>query len=246
MPGDDAEVLSRLRARDERAFAEIVREWSPVLLRVAGSFVSTHTSAEECVQEAWLVVIRGLDGFEGLAAAPWAVGTSSTSPPRPARRPVVVMTTLEEDSGPTTDLGRFRAPGELWAGGWTEPEAPREWEPSPLPGQRATAHRWRRSLGPPPDCPRPALGRPPRSAQRGSRRHTPAIAIALSRARNLGTMPYQRRVSAGHLLRGLGLTRTGRLSGRATQRGHFRFSVRVADSSQPTMHAKRRLTLIVR
>src|SRR3954454_11698716 len=73
--GDDAELLGRLPASDERAVGEIVREWSPLLLRVAGSFVSTHASAEECVQEAWLGVIRGLDRFEGRSRLrTWVVG----------------------------------------------------------------------------------------------------------------------------------------------------------------------------
>src|SRR3954471_15169425 len=75
MADDDTELLQRLRAGDERAFGAIVREWSPLLLRVAGSFVSTHASAEECVQEAWLAVIRGLDGFEGRSRLrTWVVG----------------------------------------------------------------------------------------------------------------------------------------------------------------------------
>ncbi|MDA0161713.1 hypothetical protein OM076_15655 [Solirubrobacter ginsenosidimutans] len=75
MADDDAELLRRLRAGDERAFGEIVREWSPLMLRVADTFVTTYASAEECVQEAWLAVIRGLDGFEGRSRLrTWVVG----------------------------------------------------------------------------------------------------------------------------------------------------------------------------
>ena len=37
------------------------------MLRVARLYVRTHASAEEVVQEAWLGVVRGLDGFEGRA-----------------------------------------------------------------------------------------------------------------------------------------------------------------------------------
>src|SRR3954466_1314436 len=130
MADDDADLLQQLRAGDERAFGEIVREWSPVLLRVAGSFVSTHASAEECVQEAWLVVIRGLDGFEGRSRLrTWVVGIVVNIARRRAQRDGRLWSTLEEDSGPTVDPGRFRAPGEPWAGGWTEQGAPREWEP---------------------------------------------------------------------------------------------------------------------
>src|SRR3954452_2482829 len=108
MAGGDAELLARLRAGDERAFGEIVRAWSPLLLRVAGSFVTTHASAEECVQEAWLVVIRGLDGFEGRSRLrTWVVGIVVNIARRRAERDgrLWSSTALEEDSGPTVDPG---------------------------------------------------------------------------------------------------------------------------------------------
>ncbi|WP_405064657.1 hypothetical protein OG474_37890 [Kribbella sp. NBC_01505] len=38
------------------------------MLRVARSFVSTEESAAEVVQETWLAVIEGIDGFEGRSA----------------------------------------------------------------------------------------------------------------------------------------------------------------------------------
>jgi RNA polymerase sigma-70 factor (ECF subfamily) len=132
MAGDDAELLHRLRAGEERAFGEIVREWSPLLLRVAGSFVTTHASAEECVQEAWLAVIRGLDGFEGRSRLrTWVVGIVVNIARRRAERDgrVVPWTVAEDESGPTVDPRRFRPSGEQWAGGWTEQGAPREWDP---------------------------------------------------------------------------------------------------------------------
>ena len=56
---------SRLRARDEQAFAELVREWSPSMLRLARTYVTDRAAAEEVVQEAWLGVLQGIDRFEG-------------------------------------------------------------------------------------------------------------------------------------------------------------------------------------
>jgi RNA polymerase sigma-70 factor (ECF subfamily) len=132
MAGDDTELLGRLRAGDERAFGEIVRDWSPLLLRVAGSFVTTHASAEECVQEAWLAVIRGLDGFEGRSRLrTWVVGIVVNIARRRAQRDgrTVPWAAAESESGPTVDPRRFRPSGEQWAGGWTEQGAPTEWEP---------------------------------------------------------------------------------------------------------------------
>ena len=133
MAGDD-ELLLRLRAGDERAFGEIVREWSPLLLRVAGSFVATHASAEECVQEAWLVVIRGLDGFEGRSRLrTWVVGIVVNIARRRAERDGRTMLwAVEDETGPTVDPRRFRPEGAQWAGGWTEQGAPREWEPDAM------------------------------------------------------------------------------------------------------------------
>jgi RNA polymerase sigma-70 factor (ECF subfamily) len=129
---DDAALLRRLRDGDQGAFSQVVREWSPVMLRVAATFVSTHASAEECVQEAWLGVIRGLDRFEGRSRLrTWAVGIVVNIARRRAIRDgrVVPLTTFEDDSPATVDPRRFRSAGEPWAGGWTEQGAPREWEP---------------------------------------------------------------------------------------------------------------------
>src|SRR3954451_2006955 len=107
MAGEDAELLERLRAGDERAFGEIVREWSPLLLRVAGSFVTTHASAEECVQEAWLAVIRGLDGFEGRSRLrTWVVGIVVNIARRRAQRDGRIVSWVveaEDECGPTVD-----------------------------------------------------------------------------------------------------------------------------------------------
>src|SRR4051794_17332324 len=60
---DQADLVGRLRAGDQEAFAELVDAWSPVLLRVALLYVSTRASAEEVVQDTWLAVIGRLDRF---------------------------------------------------------------------------------------------------------------------------------------------------------------------------------------
>ena len=64
---EDADLVARLRAGDQAAFATVVRGWSPAMLRVARAHVRTDATAEEIVQEAWLGVVRGLPGFEGRA-----------------------------------------------------------------------------------------------------------------------------------------------------------------------------------
>lgn len=62
---DDEDLLLRLRSGDADAFAGIVDRWSRSMLRLARSFVSTDSSAQEIVQETWLAVFCGLDRFEG-------------------------------------------------------------------------------------------------------------------------------------------------------------------------------------
>jgi RNA polymerase sigma-70 factor, ECF subfamily len=58
------ELLEALRAGDEAVFARLVDELSPGLLRLARVYVSTDSAAEEVVQETWIGVLKGLDGFE--------------------------------------------------------------------------------------------------------------------------------------------------------------------------------------
>jgi RNA polymerase sigma-70 factor, ECF subfamily len=129
--GDDAELVLRLRGGDADAFGTIVRAWSPAMLRVARAFVSSEATAEECVQEAWLAILRGLDGFEGRSRLrTWALRiVAHISQRRGARDGRVVPFAMEEDEGPTVDPRRFRPSGEQWAGGWTERGAPVDWDP---------------------------------------------------------------------------------------------------------------------
>jgi hypothetical protein len=64
----DAVLVARLRDRDEAAFGIVLDAWSDGLLRLARSFVSTHDSAAEVVQETWLAVIQGIERFEGRSS----------------------------------------------------------------------------------------------------------------------------------------------------------------------------------
>src|SRR6266849_837889 len=64
----DADLLGRLRAGDERAFVVLVRRHQDAMLRLACSFVPSDAVAQEVVQDTWLGVLRGLDGFEGRSS----------------------------------------------------------------------------------------------------------------------------------------------------------------------------------
>jgi RNA polymerase sigma-70 factor, ECF subfamily len=64
----EEQLLEALRAGDEEAFATLVREYHPSLVRVARMYVSTQAAAEEVAQETWLAVLNGLDRFEGRSS----------------------------------------------------------------------------------------------------------------------------------------------------------------------------------
>ena len=122
MAGDESELLASLRAGDEAAFADVVNEWSRPMLLLARGFVSTEASAEEVVQDTWLAVIRGLDGFEGRSALrTWVyrilVNIAKTRGVR-EHRSIPWSSLGDEDSGPTVDPDLFRGPDDPYTGGW--------------------------------------------------------------------------------------------------------------------------------
>jgi RNA polymerase sigma-70 factor (ECF subfamily) len=130
----EGELVARLRAGDADAFAQVVNAWSPALLRVARSHVSTAASAEEVVQDTWLAVVRGLDGFQGRSSLrTWVfrilVNTAKTRGVRESR--AVPWSALDEDAGPTVDPARFRGDDDRWPRHWTVQGTPQPWEPAP-------------------------------------------------------------------------------------------------------------------
>jgi RNA polymerase sigma-70 factor (ECF subfamily) len=65
---DERDLVVRLQAGDEGAFAELVLAYQTRLLRLAESVVSSRSVAEEVVQDTWLAVVRGVDRFEGRSS----------------------------------------------------------------------------------------------------------------------------------------------------------------------------------
>jgi RNA polymerase sigma-70 factor (ECF subfamily) len=110
---EDAELVERLRAGDEVAFAHVVREHQPALLRLAEVTVGSRAVAEEVCQDTWLAVVRGVDRFEGRASLKtWLFRIMLNRARSSAGR--------EQRAGrPDGDIERFDASG-AWA---TPPEA---------------------------------------------------------------------------------------------------------------------------
>jgi RNA polymerase sigma-70 factor (ECF subfamily) len=130
LPPDD-ELVVALRAGDSAAFAKVLDAWSSSMLRLARSFVSTHASAEEVVQDTWLAVVKGLGAFEGRAAfKTWVyrilVNTAKKRGAQEKRSvPWTSLLPGDEDHGPTVDPSRFQGPGGAYPGHWRE--APEPW-----------------------------------------------------------------------------------------------------------------------
>ncbi|MGD9528971.1 RNA polymerase sigma factor [Pseudonocardia sp.] len=125
----DADLVVRLQDGDEAAFVTVVRAWSPAMLRVARGHVRTHASAEEVVQEAWLAVVRGLNGFQGRASLRGWVLTIVANIARRRGRAEARIMTLEHELA--VDPSRFRGEDDPWPGHWRDEAAPIEWGPEP-------------------------------------------------------------------------------------------------------------------
>jgi len=132
----EQELVKRLRCGDDRAFTEIVDAWSPVMLRVARSHVSTDASAEEVVQDAWMAVVKGLGRFEGRSSVrTWAfrilTNLAKTRGVREAR--TVPLSSLDPGApaGPSVKPDRFRTADDQWPGHWTPVGSPGRWHATP-------------------------------------------------------------------------------------------------------------------
>lgn len=65
---DEATLVDAIKRRDEVAFAQLVRRYQGPLLRLALVYARSHAVAEEIVQDTWLAVLQGIEGFEGRSS----------------------------------------------------------------------------------------------------------------------------------------------------------------------------------
>ena len=113
---DGGQLLAALRAGDEAAFMALVEAWGPAMLRLARAHVATEAVAEEVVQEAWVGILRGIDGFEGRSSLKtWAFrivsNTAKTRGVRESRSvPFSSADPRDGDDGPAVDPDRFLGP----------------------------------------------------------------------------------------------------------------------------------------
>ena len=132
----DAAIVDALRRGDARAFEELVDGLSPALRRVALMYAKSAAVAEEVVQDTWVGVLRGLEGFEGRSSLrTWIfrilVNIARTRGERENRSlPFSAFSDAGADAEPAVSPDRFRPPSDPdWPGHWAS--VPLRWDEMP-------------------------------------------------------------------------------------------------------------------
>ena len=114
----DSELVSRVRAGDEGAFAELAGKYQGAMLSIARGYVPSGAVAEEVVQDAWIGVLRGIGRFERRSSfRTWLfriLVNRAISAGARERRSVPV-----DDMEPVVDASRFDSGGT-----WQAPPVP--------------------------------------------------------------------------------------------------------------------------
>jgi len=114
----DSELLGRLRAGDEAAFATLVSRYQQPMLRLARTMVPNAAVAEETVQDTWMGVVKGIDRFEERSAfKTWlfrilANRARSAASREPVHSPLGALATVAAER--FTDHGQWSAPPDPW------------------------------------------------------------------------------------------------------------------------------------
>lgn len=122
---EDGSLVAGFRGGDEVAFTTLVDKYSPLLLRIACFHVDSRDIAEEVVQDAWVSVLRSIDGFEGRSSfKTWlCVIVTNAARKRAAReRRSVPFSSLQTAAAgePDSDAARFfGADHPRWADCWS-------------------------------------------------------------------------------------------------------------------------------
>jgi RNA polymerase sigma-70 factor (ECF subfamily) len=127
----DEPHLAALRGGSEAEFQRLVSTTQPLMMRLAMIYCPDRAVAEEAVQETWIAVIRGLDGFRGQSKLrTWicriVINVARRQADRESRSSPFSALDLQPDGdqSPSVDPDRFIQSGP-WAGHWLSP--PNDW-----------------------------------------------------------------------------------------------------------------------
>jgi RNA polymerase sigma-70 factor, ECF subfamily len=122
---EDGRLIAALCRGDADAFATLVDRHSRAMIRVAMAYVPTRAAAEDAVQETWIAVMRGIDGFEGRSSLKtWIFRILTNVAMRSGARerrsmPFSALAEAEDSSEPSVDPARFLpADHQLFPGHW--------------------------------------------------------------------------------------------------------------------------------
>ncbi len=147
---EDLRLVQALLAGEEQAFMMLVDRYGPAMVRLAMMYVPTRAVAEDVVQDAWIGVLKGLEGFQGRSSLrTWIfrilVNTAKTRGQKEKRAiPFSSLWSPDPESEPAVDPDRFRPAGDRWAGGWLEGQ-PASWES--VPEDRLLSHETLERIG---------------------------------------------------------------------------------------------------
>ncbi|MDQ3729881.1 MAG: RNA polymerase sigma factor [Actinomycetota bacterium] len=127
-------MVEALRKGDRQAYASLVDEMTPPLLRLAMAHVPSRAVAEEVVQDTWVGVLNGVDRFEGRSALrTWIfqilLNIARTRGKREKRTLPFSSLRRRAEEGrdePSVDPDRFQGRRDDQPGAWASP--PAEWQ----------------------------------------------------------------------------------------------------------------------
>jgi RNA polymerase sigma-70 factor (ECF subfamily) len=133
-PYDEGRLLEGLRSGDESAFVALLDQHGPSLRRLARTYAS-ESVADDVVQETWIAVFRGLDGYEGRASLrTWMIriliNIARSRAEREGRQvPFSAFAVPTGKPEPSVDPDRFLPIEGEWPGHWIS--YPRRWDEQP-------------------------------------------------------------------------------------------------------------------
>ncbi len=117
----EARLVEGLRQGDEAAFEELAREQGPIMLAVARRIVRNDPDAADVVQEAFVIVYRRIDQFDGRSRlSTWLHRVVVNTALMRLRKQRRLAERNIEDLLPVFSEAGHRAPGKTKPGPWGE------------------------------------------------------------------------------------------------------------------------------
>lgn len=101
----------------------MVTAWTPAMMAMARRFVASREEAEDAVQNTWIAVIAGIDGFEGRSGLrTWVLSIlvrKAQHSGRREHRSVPFSAAWHEERAPSVDPNRFAPSGAERPHAWS-------------------------------------------------------------------------------------------------------------------------------